>query len=307
MGVPGFFTWLNKNKNNDKRNKLILKNIDKRIDYLMLDTNCLLHPCVNYIIEKYYKGEIELNEKKSIREQIEILIWERIKKTIDEMINELEPKIIYIGIDGVAPMGKIIQQRQRRYKYLYDKKIKLQKVFKEIEYELMNNKNINKIPITSIELTPGTEYMERLDELFEKYVEELKEREIKCVYSSYHEIGEGEHKIMGYIKKEIEEKKTIIIYGLDADLLFLSLGMSEKYNLYVMREKQIFNNTEMDFNEKMDYNYVEINRMRKIIKEMKITIDDFILISYLIGNDFLPSLMTTNIKNGGLDKILNAY
>ena len=41
------------------------------------------------------------------------------------MISRLNPEIIYIAIDGVAPMGKILQQRQRRYKYLFDKKIKL--------------------------------------------------------------------------------------------------------------------------------------------------------------------------------------
>lgn len=40
-------------------------------------------------------------------------------------------------------------------------------------------------------------------------------------YSSYLEDGEGEHKIINFIKKFGD--KTCMIFGLDADLIFLSL------------------------------------------------------------------------------------
>ena len=53
MGVPGFFSWLLKNKNKLGSKNIINENIAK-VKYLMLDTNCLLHPCVNNIIQKYY-------------------------------------------------------------------------------------------------------------------------------------------------------------------------------------------------------------------------------------------------------------
>jgi 5'-3' exonuclease len=312
MGVPGFFAWLQKNKKKLSTNSLIIKTLEKEIKYLMLDTNCLLHPCVAFILEKYSKGEINLDSKKSIRYQLEELIWERIKFTIDDMITRLKPEYIYIAIDGVAPMGKILQQRQRRYKYLFDKKIKLieENQFnkaEEIEFVTKEGIQVPQKPISSIELTPGTDYMERLHKLIEKYLQELKNNNIKCIYSSYHEPGEGEHKILQYIKKNINSSDIVVVYGLDADLLFLALSTGAEYNLYVMREQQIFNNTELDFDDYVDYNYVEISQLHKIIENLNISTEDFIVVCYLVGNDFLPGLLTTDIKKGGLDKILSAY
>ncbi len=315
MGVPGFFAWLLRNKKKLSTNKLIRDSIETKIKYLMLDANCLLHPCVAHILGKYAKGEITLETNKSIRIQLEDLIWERIRFSIDDMITRLNPEYVYIAIDGVAPMGKILQQRQRRYKYLFDKKIKLTDEFfnsceefdKEIEYITKDGLAIPSKPISSIELTPGTDYMERIHISMINYLEQLSKSNIKCIYSSYHEPGEGEHKILQYIKKNIDSSDTIIIYGLDADLLFLSLATGETYNLYVMREQQIFNNTELDFDDYIDYNYVEIAQLHKMIQNLNINTNDFIIICYLVGNDFLPALLTTDIKKGGMDKILAAY
>jgi 5'-3' exonuclease len=315
MGVPGFFAWLLKNKKKLSTNKLIRDSIETKIKYLMLDTNCLLHPCVAHILEKYAKGDIILEINKSIRSQLEELIWERIKFSIDDMITRLNPECVYIAIDGVAPMGKILQQRQRRYKYLFDKQIKLSENFlssceefdKEIEYITKDGRSVPSKPISSIELTPGTDYMERIHNSMIKYLEQLAKSNIKCIYSSYHEAGEGEHKILQFIKKNIDPKETIIIYGLDADLLFLSLATGIDYNLYVMREQQIFNNTELDFDDYIDYNYVEIAQLHQMIQNLNINTNDFIIICYLVGNDFLPGLLTTDIKKSGIDKILTAY
>jgi 5'-3' exonuclease len=208
-------------------------------------------------------------------------------------------------------MGKILQQRQRRYKYLFDKQIKLIDDLVEkgdqIEYITPDGIRVSKKPVSSIELTPGTDYMERIHISMCDYVKELAKSNIKCIYSSYHEAGEGEHKILQYIKKNVNPAEPIVIYGLDADLLFLSLATGESYNLYVMREQQIFNNTELDFDDYIDYNYVEIAQLHKMIQNLNIGTDDFIIVCYLVGNDFLPGLLTTDIKKGGLDKILSAY
>ena len=47
MGVPSFFRWLMSYNNN-----LIKSVCIKNVDYLMIDCNCLLHPCVAYINKK---------------------------------------------------------------------------------------------------------------------------------------------------------------------------------------------------------------------------------------------------------------
>jgi 5'-3' exonuclease len=296
MGVPGFFGWLIRNKKKMVDN-IILKEIeDNNIEYLMLDTNCLLHPCVNEIISKYKKGELNITKDETTRVQIEREIIKLIKNKINDMIERIRPKTIYIAIDGVAPVGKILQQRQRRYRYLYDNKIRV-------------NKNSNKIkideyPISSIELTPGTDYMERIHEELEGYIEEIEIKYgIRSIYSSYHEEGEGEHKILTYIKNKIKREEKVIIYGLDADLLFLGLCMGREREIYVMRES-----SEFDVKNREDsYNYVELSRLNNVIEGLNVSVDDFVVLCFMIGNDFMPHIMTLDIKRGGLDKIIESY
>ena len=60
MGVPGFFAWLIKNNSKLLNGKLLLEEIKYPIKWLMLDTNCLLHPCMANILERYKNGEIKL-------------------------------------------------------------------------------------------------------------------------------------------------------------------------------------------------------------------------------------------------------
>jgi 5'-3' exonuclease len=282
MGVPHFFKWL---QDNNKYNiSLIASIIEGSIDILMIDANCLLHPCVANIVEKYKNNKIDVKNRKEIEE----LIWERIEDYINDLIKRTNPKKIFIAVDGVAPMGKINQQRQRRYK----------------NYKITT---VNEMyPTQTIELTPATKYMERIHEKFLNYCKKLK---INVIYSSYLEENEGEHKILQYIKSNIEEDKKIVIYGLDADLLFLALTDNMKHDIFIMREKQIFENKEIedDIIKNLEYNYVRINELNNIIKEFDITAHEFVVLCYFIGNDFLPSLLSIDIKRKGLIHIINAY
>jgi 5'-3' exonuclease len=307
MGVPGFFAWLQKNKKKLGTHNLIHDNINVKIKYLMLDANCLLHPCANNIIKKYKLNNLYIDNTKPIRYQIEDYIWNLIENYIDEMIKKVNPEVIFIAIDGVAPMGKILQQRQRRYRYLFDTKIKLNQI-EEIKYNIDSfGINLPEIPITSIELTPGTDWMERIHKCIEQYVKKLDNKGLKYIYSSYHEEGEGEHKILQYIKQNLNKDDSVIIYGLDADLLFLSLSIGVNNDIYIMREKQVFNNKEIDLDEYPEYNYVKIKELHKLITNLNISIPDFIVLCYLIGNDFLPNILTLDVKKGGLDKIFQAF
>lgn len=316
MGVPGFFSWLLKNKKKLGAKGLILNELENKIKWLMLDTNCLLHPCVANILEKYKEGMLNIDPNKDLRVQIEEYIFNKVKSCIDDMIDQIKPEYLYVAIDGVAPMGKILQQRQRRYRFLFDKKIKLNtnsSTMNDLE-DCICKTNLKSngieepiIPVSSIELTPGTDYMERINKCMEKYMKELGKRGIKYIYSSYHDEGEGEHKILQYIKNNLTPNDSTVVYGLDADLLFLSLGIGWEYDLYVMREKQVFANKEVDLDEVPEYNYVEIKQLHQLISNLDISTDDFICLCYLIGNDFLPGLLTLDVKKGGLDKIFRAW
>ena len=308
MGVPGFFKWLKDNKKKLRSKNLIIDNISKKVKYLMLDTNCLLHPCVKIIKDKIIKK----NENKS-REEIEDEISELIETRILDMIDKINPEYIYIAIDGVAPIAKILQQRQRRHRYLYDTKIKIKyenitEEINETDEKIINGITVSRIPISSIELTPGTEYMERINKRMIELVKKIgEERNIKYIYSSYHVEGEGEHKILQYIRMNVKSEETIVIYGLDADLLFLALSLGVGNNLYIMREKAIFQNKTLEIEDEVNYNYVEINELHLMINNLNIKTNDFIMLCYLVGNDFIPGLLTTDIKRNGLDKIIGSY
>ena len=49
---------------------------------------------------------------------------------------------------------------------------------------------------------------------------------------------------------------------MDADLLFLSLGVGTDRDLYIMREKAIFQNKTPELDDEIDNNYVEINELQ---------------------------------------------
>jgi 5'-3' exoribonuclease 1 len=147
----------------------------------------------------------------------------------------------------------------------------------------------------------------------------------KICYSSYKEEGEGEHKIYKYMKeKYINYNYIHIIYGLDADLIFLSLA-SNFSSLYLLREGTEFGKNNIQFN------YVDIDQTKatiNLIMNDKIGINeevnevngetkevngetnyynDFIILCYFLGNDFIPHLPSIDIKKDGMDILLNAY
>ena len=60
---------------------------------------------------------------------------------------------------------------------------------------------------------------------------------VKIILSDSNQPGEGEHKILNDIRKRNDNNETYVIYGLDADLIFLALA-SNKDNIHLLREAQ---------------------------------------------------------------------
>lgn len=329
MGVPGFFAWLLKNYRN---NNIITANITKDIDWLYLDSNCLFHPQCYKILNFY-------TELKNL-EKLENKMIKRILNYIDYLIGIANPKKgVFISVDGVAPMAKMSQQRKRRQKAIQDNAIRddIKKKYGKSSSTIWNNTTI----------TPGTAFMEKLHL---KILEYIKENRIKLniayVYSSYHTVGEGEHKILQDIKeknlKQEFKDDVYAIYGLDADLIFLALA-SGKNNIYLLREETFLRGGDRAEKEEIvdivndvaeDLNFVSIDETKKCINEqIKHMIDkkmdfdelngeykyldinydnvdftnDFIMICYFLGNDFIPNLPSIDIKNDGLNLLLDVF
>jgi 5'-3' exonuclease len=310
MGVPGFFAWLLKQ---DKNNRILKKRLESQPNTLFFDANCLFHPQCFKIL-KAFPYETSVNK-------LEEMMMERIINYIKFIIKYVNPSdLVYIAVDGVAPLAKINQQRKRRYKSVEENEMK-NNIYKQ--YNIPNNTSWSNIVIT-----PGTDFMKKLDKKIKSFINESdKANKYKFIYSSYEERGEGEHKILQYLKNnynKINTEKTHIIYGLDADLIFLALS-SNMSNIYLLREQSNFGKTPQieekdpikDVGEPMTY--VSILECRKVFNiyfksrldiepEQEIDfINDFIFLCYFLGNDFLPHIPSINIRKDGLETILEAY
>jgi 5'-3' exoribonuclease 1 len=111
------------------------------------------------------------------------------------------------------------------------------------------------------------------------------------VYSSHLVPGEGEHKIFGFIRRKIIEQGDTfnyhLVYGLDADLVMLS-SLSPMQRILLVRE---------NFEDIIDIDALKAGIVNDLTSDMsekpddELVIQDFVLMVYFIGNDFLPHMM----------------
>ncbi len=223
---------------------------------------------------------------------------EDLRLGLDDILMRFKPRMtLYIAIDGVVPLAKVKQQRTRRFK----------KGIVEEDRSLLEEANSIYKFNGSAEITPGTEWMINTDQVLRDWINETKTKFFsprEIVYSSFLEAGEGEHKIMAYLRSGAMAYQNSnlpnIIIGKDADLIFLSL-ISPVGNIIINREDP--------------RDFVNINVVRNIlIKEMsfpgideKILFNDFALVSMFIGNDFLPSIYLFKDVNLSLDLFISIY
>ena len=317
MGVPGFFAWLLKNY---KKNEIIQKNLEKKIKILYIDANCLFHPQCFKILESF--PDLTDNITK-----LESYMIRRIINYINFLIKYTNPEIVYIAVDGVAPLAKIAQQRKRRFKSTQDNLLK-ENIKKKYNIPFNNS-------WSNIKITPGTEFMEKIHSEIYKYIK--KTQKTQFIYSSYHTPGEGEHKILEDIRKRtnlLNNSDIYVIYGLDADLIFLSMAANKEQNIYLLRESSHLdgrdNHGELydpidDVIEELKYVSIDqtkmcynqqikeiINKKASLNLELNLELNlnftnDFIFLCYLLGNDFLPHLPSIDIKKGGLDFLIECY
>lgn len=308
MGVPGLFVnFYTKYKRENELMIELEKLHSMNIDNLFFDFNSVCHPCAHQMIsantDKYLLIESEL-------ERTDIIEQDIIEHTLEYtkfIINQINPKNVYIVIDGVAPRSKMNQQRERRYKSEF--------------FKLSNGLwDSNKI-------TPGTKFMLKLNNEL-KIFKKKNIDNFNCIISDSSEYGEGEHKIMKIISKEVSTSK-FAIYGLDADLIFLSIMNKNSDSIILVRDNTFSNNTNhqtmdfVDISNLKKYIYNDFSSLiltfrskgifdgrkqedTKSINQSRL-LDDFIVICFLLGNDFLGHLPSINIKNGGMDTIMKAY
>lgn len=262
------------------------------IDDLFFDFNGLIHPCAHQILSANNDKYLLIDNLTVRLELIEKDIIDNCINYTKLIISQVIPKNTYLVIDGVAPRSKMNQQRERRYK----------SEFLRQDVSLWDSNNI----------TPGTKFMEKLN----KELLKLKD----CIISDSNDPGEGEHKIMKIIEMNNSNSKTLI-YGLDADLIFLSILNSKSDKIILIRDNS-FNDTLPENKKVIDFIMIKnlrtyiYNDFNNIIQQTKYSnssiqqnrlIDDYIFLCFFLGNDFLEHLPSILIKKNGIQTIMKAY
>jgi len=293
MGVPKFFAWLLRKY---KNKEIVFQKQTKKLDWLLIDTNCLIHPTCFKVLAEEQTSNMEILEKKMVNAVIEY---------IEKIINYVDPqKGIYIAIDGPVCAAKMKQQRQRRFRSVHDKalfdKIK-EKYGREIGTYWSNSA-----------ISPGTPFMNKIHNKILEWSKLEQNQGLKIIYSSANTPGEGEHKLLDFIKENKNKNidNSYVTYGLDADLIFLML-VTNLNDVFLLREAQEFDNKLS----KDVLNYVSISLLKESIAESfsldlidknKIS-NDFIFLCYFLGNDFLPHLYALDIGKKGIEHMIKKY
>lgn len=211
----------------------------EEFDNLYLDMNGIVHPCSHP------------EDRPPPRNEDEIMM--EVFRYTDRIMAMVRPrKLLMIAVDGVAPRAKMNQQRSRRFRSAQEaeeKEKKREEAIAEILTAGGPAPDEDEKPWDSNVITPGTPFMDILAASLRYWVQYKLNtdpgwKNIKVIISDASVPGEGEHKIMEFIRSQRVDPRhdpntRHVIYGLDADLIMLGLATHEPY-FRVLREDVFF-------------------------------------------------------------------
>jgi 5'-3' exoribonuclease 1 len=315
MGVPKFFRWLSERY--PSISQLIAENRIPEFDCLYLDMNGIIHNCTH--------KESDSVTFRMTEDKMFIAIF----NYIEHLFGTIKPKkLFFMAIDGVAPRAKMNQQRARRFRTALDAEKAREKALRE-GLEMPKED-----PFDSNCITPGTEFMAKLTQQLKYFIskkvsEDIEWQGVEIVLSGHEVPGEGEHKIMEYIRQakaqpHYDPNVRHCLYGLDADLIMLGL-LSHDPHFCLLREEVTFGRQSKKAKELEHQNFylMHLCIVREYLElefqelqqpgaltfdyDMERIIDDFILMAFFVGNDFLPNLPNLHINEGALALMFQKY
>lgn len=279
MGIPKFIANLKKRNYNGA----FINLLPTGISTLSLDFNSIIHDRAQFVYgygmhPNETKARLALTTNEDLKRTIKLKLFDEIGKYILELVDYVKPRdVLMLAVDGVAPLGKIQQQRERRYK----------NILKEVDP-----------PFDSTCITPGTQFMIELDYSLQSFIQDNKLRLPKTVVYSGHLVpGEGEHKIFKMMRENMElfnPQLRHVVYGLDADLVVLSLLSG--FDIYLIRK---------DVTDVVDIKALSIGLESEF--NLPTAIDDFAFMLSILGNDFLPRVPEFDSIADGLEVFIGYY
>ncbi|XP_040830670.1 5'-3' exoribonuclease 1 isoform X3 [Ochotona curzoniae] len=314
MGVPKFYRWISERY--PCLSEVVKEHQIPEFDNLYLDMNGIIHQCSHPNDDDVH---FRISEDK---------IFTDIFHYLEVLFRIIKPrKVFFMAVDGVAPRAKMNQQRGRRFRSAKEAEEKIKKALEKGETlptEARFDSNC---------ITPGTEFMARLHEHL-KYFVNMKISTDKSwqgvtIYFSGHETpGEGEHKIMEFIRSEKakpdhDPNTRHCLYGLDADLIMLGLTSHEAH-FSLLREEVRFGGKKTQrvcapeettfhllhlslMREYIDYEFSALKKKITFKYDIERIIDDWILMGFLVGNDFIPHLPHLHINHDALPLLYGTY
>ena len=287
MGIKHFFAWYRKTFPETITTHPKSRPLDVDIDTLGLDLNGIFHPCAQKVFQygKYKPASSILSRQKLPYEKLERQFCEEVCREIESLVQYVRPKKrLFLCVDGVAGSSKMSAQRSRRFKSACEN---------------------SECMFDSCSLTPGTELMDTLTAHIDYYIRtriigSSYWKNLDIVFSSEKSPGEGEHTIKNLIKQTGSDKEKYCIFGLDADIIMLSLA-TRRPRIYVLRDNIYVNN------ERFLIDVGQLHRRLNGFLGTSSAVPDFILVCFLMGNDFLPNIPSLEIITGGIETVMFVY
>jgi len=315
MGVPKFYRWISERY--PCLSEVVKEYQIPEFDNLYLDMNGIIHTCSHPNDDNPH---FRITEEK---------IFADIFHYLEVLFRMIQPKkLFFMAVDGVAPRAKMNQQRSRRFRSAKEAELNEKKARdrgEDLPEEARFDSNC---------ITPGTPFMVRLQEQL-KYFVHMKIstdslwRNTQVILSGHETPGEGEHKIMDYIRYQkslpgYDPNTRHCLYGLDADLLMLGLCTHDPH-FSLLREEVKFGGKKSQASkrtptpEETTFHLLHLSLLREYIDyefqdlkhlpfyNVENIIDDWVLMGFLMGNDFIPHLPHMHINKGGLPELYESY
>ena len=315
MGVPRLAPWIFTNFKNSKN---VLKApshgasttggttafATKNVDYLYIDANAILHSAAQQIFnygEKKMAEELYMLHRIDFKTKIN-MVYEAFWDNILELTQVCGPKkFLYIAIDGTAPVAKQVQQRQRRF-------VAARESLKSGGNTAVQSGGV----FNSNCISPGTEFMDDLSKFISQKTEEYvtQNKKIAVIFSPPTDPGEGEHKIMNFIRKRMDDDEVFsqsshCIYSPDGDLIMLCLT-TYLDNIFLLRNS----------NEPRSYDFINMSFVQKNLcrfcyasnimsRNKHDVVNDFVFAGFFVGNDFLPKVQMFYTLEEGLQSMID--